>query len=73
MSTSSSNQFGHASSSRSPLSATEDDQSDDGLEIQRDELLAEEDPLFEDGALSGGYARKYTQQLIGTNAIQHLL
>ena len=62
MSSPSSNHSGHArataSSSRSPLSASpgEDDFSDDGLEIQDAELLAD-DPLHEGGAPDGGYEK----------------
>lgn len=64
MSSSSSNHSGHAhpvaSSSRSPLSASprEDDFSDDGLEIQDAELLAD-DPLHENEGVNGGYGRLY--------------
>ena len=62
MSSSSSNQSGHApalaSSSRTPLSASpvEGDHSDDGLEIQDEELLAE-DPLRESGGLNERFVR----------------
>lgn len=56
MSSSSSNQSSHApavaSSSRSPQ--IEDDQSDDGLDIDNNELLAD-DPLNGDGGLDAGY------------------
>ena len=70
MSSPSSSQSGHApalaSSSRTPPSASpaEDSQSDDGLEIENDELLATEDPLHEHGALEGNlsFKRKPPQQ-----------
>ena len=59
MSSSSSNHSGHApalaSSSRSPLSASgEDELSDDGFEIANEELLAD-DPLHENGAVNGRF------------------
>ena len=57
MSSSSSNRSPNApvlaSSSRSPRS--EDDLSEDGLDIGNEELLAD-DPFHEDGALNEGYA-----------------
>ena len=57
MSSSSDHRNGHASSSRSPLSTPpEDDGYKDDLELQRDELLAEEDPLHEDNDVNGGCA-----------------
>ncbi|KAK3634054.1 chloride channel [Elasticomyces elasticus] len=40
-----------ASSSRSSPTEEEEEHSEDGLDIQRDELLAEEDPLHENGQL----------------------
>jgi hypothetical protein len=63
MSSSSSNQSGHApalaSSSRSPLSASgEDELSDDGLEIPEEELLAD-DPLHENGAFNGRFVEQF--------------
>ncbi len=43
-----------ASSSRSSLTE-EGDNSDDGLDRERDELLNEEDPLHEDGQSNQGF------------------
>lgn len=56
MSSPSRNHNGHASSSRSPLSSSSPhlEEDDDGLEIQRNELLAQEDPLTEDSCLNEG-------------------
>ncbi len=68
MSSSSSNQSGHApalaSSSRSPLSASgEDDPSDDGLEAADEELLAD-DPLHENGAVDGRFVRRLSMDVL---------
>lgn len=56
MSSLSPNQNGHASSSRSPLNSSSPDieEDEDGLEVQRDELLAQEDPLHEESGLNEG-------------------
>ncbi|KAK5137881.1 hypothetical protein LTR08_006650 [Meristemomyces frigidus] len=75
MSSSSSIHNGQASSSRSPLSASPEEyrSEDDDLEIQRDELLAAEDPLHEDDNLSGGASFKRKQNATGPSFASRFL
>ncbi len=58
-----------ASSSRSSLTE-EGDNSDDGLDRERDELLNEEDPLHENGQLDRGFVYMHMGRIMVTDSLQ---
>ena len=58
-----------ASSSRSSL-AEDRDNSDDGLDRERDELLNEEDPLHENGQLDRGFVYTHVGRCVVTDLLQ---